>query len=233
MTTLRTLIVADEESKYIWDYFDRSKFRGIDLIISCGDLKPAYLSFLTTMIAAPLFYVHGNHDARMLDTPPEGCDNLEAKMQVIQGVRFIGFGGANSRSPKPFHYTERDVNHQITRRMQEISFHGGFDVLVSHAPARGLGDGDDQFHKGFSAYRTLLDLYKPAYHFHGHQHLNYGGAGRQSLSYGDTIIYNGFGYSILELKFDVFKKRRRISYIKARYDWSKAYGRQQYPRSVD
>ncbi|MDI9520914.1 MAG: metallophosphoesterase [Bacillota bacterium] len=231
MTMIRALVVADEESKYIWDYFDRSRFRDIDVIISCGDLKPTYLTFLTTMVSAPLLYVHGNHDAIMLKTPPEGCDNLELKMQVIKGVRFIGFGGANSRSPKPFHYTETDVNRQIVRRMQEISFHGGFDVLVTHAPAHGLGDGDDLFHKGFSAYRTLIDLYKPAYHFHGHQHLNYGGTGKRILTYGDTTIYNGFGYSILELEFDIPKKRKRISYIKARYDWSRAYGRQQSSRT--
>ena len=224
MTTIRALVVADEESKYIWDYFDRSKFRGIDVIISCGDLKPAYLSFLTTMVGAPLLYVHGNHDSRMLANPPGGCDNLELKMQVIKGIRFLGFGGANSRSPKPLHYTENDVARQVVRRMQEISWHGGFDVLVTHAPAHGLGDGEDQFHKGFHAYRSLLDLFSPSYHFHGHQHLNYG-SNKRLIEYGDTTIYNAFGYSILDLEFDLAPKRKRISYIKARFDWSKTYGR--------
>lgn len=225
MTRIRALVVADEESRFIWDYFDRSAFRGVDVILSCGDLKPSYLSFLTTMVSAPLIYVHGNHDGRMLLNPPEGCDNLEMGMQVIKGVRFLGFGGANSRSPKPFHYTEQEVARQVTRRMQEISFHGGFDVLVTHAPPFGLGDGEDAFHKGFRAYRALLDLFGPAYHFHGHQHLNYGG-GKRILQYGQTTVYNGFGYSVLDLDFSVPAKRRRISYLKARYDWSRAYGRQ-------
>ena len=226
MTKIRILAVADEESKYIWDYFDRKVFKGIDLIISCGDLKASYLSFLTTMVAAPLLYVHGNHDSRMLYHPPEGCDNLELKMHVIKGIRIIGFGGANSRSPKPFHYTEQDVARQVTRRMQEISHHGGFDILVTHAPAHGLGDGEDAFHKGFRAYRTLLDLYKPAYHFHGHQHLNYGASNQRLITYGPTQIYNAYGYSILDLQFQLAPKRKRISYIKARYEWSRAYGRQ-------
>lgn len=226
MTQIRALVVADEESRFIWDYFDRSIFRGIDVIISCGDLKPSYLSFLTTMVSAPLLYVHGNHDGRMLTTPPEGCDNLELKMQTIKGVRFLGFGGANSRSPKPFHYSETEVARQITKRIQEISFHGGFDVLVTHAPAHGLGDGEDVFHKGFTAYRVLLDLFRPAYHFHGHQHLNYGKSGKRLITYGSTQIYNAFGYSILDLEFNPAPKRKRISYIKARYDWSRAYGKQ-------
>jgi len=225
LTRIRALVVADEESCYIWDYFDRSVFQGVDVIISCGDLKASYLSFLTTMVAAPLLYVHGNHDARFLVSPPEGCDNLELKMHVIKGIRFLGFGGANSRSPKPFHYTEQEVARQVTRRMQEISFHGGFDVLVTHSPAFGLGDGQDAFHKGFIAYRTLLDLYRPAYHFHGHQHLNYGSS-KRLIQYGPTTIYNSFGYSLLDLEFQTASKRNRISYIKARYDWSRAYGKQ-------
>ncbi len=225
MVHLRVLAVADEESRFIWDYFDRSLFRGVDVILSCGDLKPSYLSFLTTMVSAPLFYVHGNHDGRMLEQPPEGCVSLEEEMQVVKGVRFIGFGGCNSRNPKPFHYREQDVARQVTRRMQEISWHGGFDVLVTHSPASGLGDGEDPFHRGFRAYRTLLDLYQPAWHFHGHQHLNYG-RGKRSLQHGATQIYNAFGYSLLDLAFDPPPRRKRASYIKARFDWGRAYGKQ-------
>ncbi len=226
MDRIRVLVVADEESGYIWDHFDRSAFRGVDLILSCGDLKPSYLSFLTTMVAAPLFYVHGNHDARMLTEPPEGCDNLEDRMRVFRGVRFLGFGGCNSRSPKPFHYSEAEMGRRVARRMQEISFHGGFDVLVTHAPAQGLGDGEDAFHRGFRAYRTLLDLYEPAFHFHGHQHLSYG-AGQRILTHGATTVCNAGGYSVMDLTFQSLpEKRRRTSYIKARYDWGKAYGKQ-------
>ena len=52
------MVIADEESKYLWDFFDKSKLEGVDLIISCGDLNPNYLSFLTTFAAAPVLYVH-------------------------------------------------------------------------------------------------------------------------------------------------------------------------------
>lgn len=226
MVQIRALVVADEESKFIWDYFDRSAFQGVDVILACGDLKPSYLTFLTTMVSAPLFYVYGNHDAHMLTNPPEGCDNLETKMQVVKGVRFLGFGGCLSQSPKPLHYTEAEAARQITRRMQEISFNGGFDVLVTHAPALGLGDGEDRFHQGFLAYRVLLDMFRPAYHFHGHQHLNYGKGNNRIIQYGQTQIYNAFGYSVLDLKFETPSRAKRISYIKTRYDWGRAYGKQ-------
>lgn len=42
---MKILLLADVESKYLWDYFEKEKLDGIDLIISCGDLKAEYLSF--------------------------------------------------------------------------------------------------------------------------------------------------------------------------------------------
>ena len=59
---MKILFIADEESKIYWDFFKKEQFEGIDLIISCGDLKPEYLSFLATMTTVPVLYVRGNHD---------------------------------------------------------------------------------------------------------------------------------------------------------------------------
>lgn len=222
MAKLRALVVADQESKYLWDYFDRANFPGIDVIISCGDLKHSYLSFLTTMLSAPLLYVPGNHDGSYLRQPPEGCEDLTEKMVTIKNLRFIGFGGANSSSPKPFHYSEREVAKQVIKRMPEICTNGGFDVLVTHAPPFGLGDGEDSFHKGFLAYVALLEQFQPSYHLHGHQHMNYGGA-RQQMRHQNTQIHNSYGYKVLDL--DIKRgKHKRLSYIMTRYNWGKIYG---------
>lgn len=223
MPTVKALIVADQESDYIWDHFDRTVFSGIDVIISCGDLHASYLSFLTTMIAAPLLYVPGNHDAKYITRPPEGCDDLTESMHVIKGVRFVGFGGCNSQSPKPFHYSEADVVRQVAGRMSEIARHGGFDVLVTHTPAAGLGDGEDAFHKGFMAYRMLLDQFRPSFHFHGHMHASYGPT-KQRIKYDNTVIVNGYGYQIVDITVPE-RQRGRISYIKMRYEWRVRNGR--------
>ena len=51
---MKILVVSDREEPYIWDYFDMERFRDVDLVLSCGDLKAEYLSFLVTMIKAPL-----------------------------------------------------------------------------------------------------------------------------------------------------------------------------------
>ena len=77
---LRILAVSDEESKFIWEHFDPELFRGVDLILSCGDLKASYLSYLVTMIPAPLFYVYGNHDGNYARNPPLGCQSIDGRV---------------------------------------------------------------------------------------------------------------------------------------------------------
>ena len=74
---MKILFLADEESKMYWEYFKKEDFKGIDVIVSCGDLNPSYLSFLTTMVGVPLLYVHGNHDDKYNVKPPEGCICIE------------------------------------------------------------------------------------------------------------------------------------------------------------
>ena len=96
---MRILAIADEESPYLWDYFEKSKLEGIDLIISCGDLAPEYLSFLATFTSAPVLYVHGNHDTKYDEHPPSGCISIEDQIYVYQGVRILGLGGSMRYRP--------------------------------------------------------------------------------------------------------------------------------------
>ena len=53
--SMKILLVSDKENDYIWDHFEPARFKDIELIISCGDLQPSYLSFLVTMVNVPLF----------------------------------------------------------------------------------------------------------------------------------------------------------------------------------
>ena len=93
---MKILLLADEESKYLWDYFDKSKLEGIDLIISCGDLSPQYLSFLATFSHAPVLYVHGNHDVCYKDLENEvemkalknALGNLSERERIIVDLRY-------------------------------------------------------------------------------------------------------------------------------------------------
>ena len=43
---MKILIVADEECASLWDYYVPGRLKEYDLILSAGDLKAAYLSFV-------------------------------------------------------------------------------------------------------------------------------------------------------------------------------------------
>ena len=79
---MKILVLADVESKYLWDYFEKEKLDGIDLILSCGDLRSEYLSFLASFAKVPILYVRGNHDDNYAFKEPEGCVCIEDKIYV-------------------------------------------------------------------------------------------------------------------------------------------------------
>ncbi len=145
---MRILAIADEESKVLWDYFDKSMLEGIDLIISCGDLDPRYLSFLVTFYTGPVLYVHGNHDGRYEQIPPEGCTCIEDKIFVYKGIRILGLGGSMRYKPGPHQYTEGEMKKRVKRLRFQLLRRRGFDILVTHAPAYQLNDGRDLPHQG-------------------------------------------------------------------------------------
>ena len=136
---MRILALSDTESPALWDFFKPERLKGIDVIISCGDLDPHYLSFLATFFHGPVLYVHGNHDACYENTPPEGCICIEDRVYVYRGVRFLGLGGSMRYKPGPHQYTEKQMRLRILRLWFQLLRRRGFDVLVTHAPARGPG----------------------------------------------------------------------------------------------
>jgi Predicted phosphoesterases, related to the Icc protein len=196
---LKILLISDEEDKYLWDYYRPGRFDGIDLILSAGDLKPEYLSFLVTMANRPLLYIHGNHDGRYEAFPPEGCDCIDDRLVVVNGLRILGLGGCPLYSGGPHQYTERQMRLRIWRLGRKIRRAGGVDIVLTHAPVRGYGDMDDITHRGFEAFLPLLERWKPRYLVHGHIHLNYGVRFPHVLTYGDTTLINACGRYLLEI----------------------------------
>lgn len=194
---MKILLISDKEEPYLWDYFDADRYKDIELIISCGDLKTEYLTFLVTMINVPLLYVPGNHDTRYIKNPPGGCESIDGKFINFKGIRIVGFGGSYCYNNKEYQYTEKQMKDRISKLWLKLWLNKGFDILVSHAPAYELGDGSDLCHKGFLSFRRLLDKYSPKFFFHGHQHLNYAHNSR-IIKYKNTTIVNSYGYHIIE-----------------------------------
>jgi len=82
----------------------------------------------------------------------------------------------------------------MRRRIRKLRFqlwrHKGVDIVVTHAPPRGIGDGEDPAHAGFEALLELIDRYEPQYLLHGHVHLRYGHDIPQQIPYGETAVCN-------------------------------------------
>ena len=195
---MKILAIGDEESKYLWDFFDKSKLEGVDLIISCGDLDPRYLSFLATFSNVPVLYVHGNHDEIYDTVPPEGCICIEDKVYVHKGVRIMGLGGSMRYRPGSHQYTEMEMRMRYAKMKLRFQLIGGVDILVTHAPARQLNDGEDLPHQGFQVFRSILDTYHPKYFLHGHVHMQYGRKHKRNDVYHDTQIINVFERYVFE-----------------------------------
>ena len=196
---MKILFLSDEECPALWDYYVPGRLADYQLIISCGDLKPSYLSFLVTMARCPVLYVHGNHDTRYRDNPPEGCDCIDGKVVEYNGIRIMGLGGCRKYHPGDHQYTDRQMRGRILKLRWPLRKARGIDILVTHAPAEGLGDAEDVAHWGFPSLRTFLDRYRPAYHVHGHVHMTYGQNISRTMDYNGTTIINAYERYTLEL----------------------------------
>ncbi len=196
---MKILLIADEESKIYWDFFKKEQFEGIDLIISCGDLKPEYLSFLATMTAVPVLYVRGNHDDKYEKYPPEGCTCIENRIYKFNGIRILGLGGSYRYKPGLNQYTELQMARRVSKLFLKIKLNRGFDILVTHSPAKGVHDGEDMCHRGFQVFNRLIEKYHPKYFVHGHVHMNYGRQFPREDYIGDTCVVNAFERYVIEI----------------------------------
>jgi len=203
---MKILAIGDQESKLLWDFYERGMLDGIDLIISCGDLNPRYLSFLVTMANVPVLYVHGNHDTKYGKIPPEGCTCIEDMIYVHEGIRILGLGGSRRYKPGEHQYTEREMQKRVKKLRYKLWRSKGFDILVTHSPAYHLNDGEDLPHRGFGVFLDLMDKYKPKFFLHGHVHMTYGRQYKRYDKYGDTHVINVFERCIFDFEAENVKE---------------------------
>lgn len=196
---MRILAVSDEECEALWDYYQPGRLDNYDLILSCGDLKAAYLTFLVTMGNKPLLYVPGNHDKGYLQKPPDGCVDIDCGLVTFNGYRILGLGGCLRYNPGPYQYTEE----QMYRRLNKLRFAlwraGGVDIVITHAPPKGVGDREDPAHRGFETFLELIDKYSPTYLLHGHVHARYDIQAPRERRYRTTQVINVSERYVLEL----------------------------------
>ena len=196
---MKILVLADQECPALYDHYVPGRLAEYALIISCGALNAKYLSFIVTMARVPVLYVHGNHDVGYSRTPPEGCDCIEDDIVVYKGLRILGLGGCKKYYDAPHQYSEWEMRKRIRKLRRKLWQHGGVDIVVTHAPPMGIGDGNDIAHEGFEAFLDLILRYEPKYLLHGHVHLNYGIDQTRVREWNGTKVINACERYVLEI----------------------------------
>ncbi len=211
----RVLVVADEISPVIHDAGVR-RMRP-DLVLGAGDLPWDYLEFLSSMLDVPVVFVPGNHDPEVeaplsgfrgwltsngmpaQDPRPLGGINADESVIDVAGLRIAGLGGSIRHNDGPNQYTQDEFTKRARRLMKVVGKRGGgVDVLLTHSPPRGLGDGDDACHVGFDVLQEVIETLRPRWHLHGHIHPY--GQRQPDRPLGDTTIRNVVPYRLMEIE---------------------------------
>lgn len=217
MSRLKILAVTDQVVDSLHSPNVKNRFGDVDLIISCGDLPYTYLDYLVTVLGKPLYFVYGNHDrdyeyteSGRRNLAPQGAMSLD--MRVVKGpggLVLAGLEGSISYDRDSSHqYTQEQMDRRATqlaaRLVSHRMRHGRyFDILVTHSPPFGVGDGPDPAHVGFRAFNTLIQRFKPRLLLHGHQHRYYGPYGIPPCTQvGATRVMNVYPYQLIEWEDD-------------------------------
>lgn len=152
----------------------RRQYSDIGMVVSCGDMRPHYLDFITSIIGAPLFYVRGNHDEIYADEPPGGID-LHGQVVEFGGITMAGLEGCIRYNKGEIQYTQMQMHGKVLSLGPAILWNRWarrrhIDLFVTHSPARDIHDGKDFAHRGFDSFRNFMRWFRPRYMLHGHVH---------------------------------------------------------------
>lgn len=208
---MKILAISDQEMPEVYNSNMKTRFSDINLIISCGDLPPAYLDFVISMLDRPLYFVHGNHVQKIRDeegnihTEPSGAINLHENVlyDEVNDLILAGIEGSLIYNFAPYQYSQKRmwkmVYSLVPRLMlNKITYGRYLDIFVTHAPSAGIHDDDDPAHRGVDAFRWLIETFKPRLHLHGHIHI-YNPFTPRETQYKDTRIINTFGFREISL----------------------------------
>ncbi len=213
------LAVSDEVDEGL--YADLGPVRAAELVVACGDLPFEYLGYLMNGLDVPLVFVPGNHDPDLSGyrssragltlraglparAPwPDGAVNADGRIVDVAGLRLAGLGGCRRYGSGPNQYSDRQLAaraRSLRRRQRWQRLRDGrpVDVLLTHAPPRGVGDGADPPHWGFTALHGLVARLQPAMLLHGH--VLHCDAATPDRPLGRTAVRNVAGRLLLDIQ---------------------------------
>ncbi len=183
---MRLLILADQESWLPLPALIAA--HAPDVVVTLGDLAPDMLDPLGRF-ALPVLGVYGNHDdGRYLQAA--NTTNLHLTQATVGGLVFAGFEGCvQYRRGAPLQYTQQQAV-RLARRLPAA------DILISHAPPRGIHEEpDDRAHEGFDGLRAYDLRAAPQLHLHGHTPA----PARRAQRLGETTVVHVVGHHVMEI----------------------------------
>jgi uncharacterized protein len=204
-TGMKILAVSDEERAIIYNPAITKRFGDVDLVISCGDLPYYYLEYIISTLNKPLYYVRGNHAAKVeysegseRTSPWGGFDLHRRCKQDESGLLLAGIEGSLQYNFGPHQYSDTQMWFMVWKMVPCFLWnklhHGRFiDIFVTHASPYKIHDMDDRAHRGVKAFRWIIDVFKPAYFLHGHIHVYRPDTITETVV-SETRVMNVFGY---------------------------------------
>ncbi|MCY4060971.1 MAG: metallophosphoesterase family protein [Chloroflexi bacterium] len=201
---MKILCVSDTEMPQLHNAVNlRRQYNDVDMIISCGDMRPNYLDFITSIIGAPLFYVRGNHDEIYHDEPPGGID-LHGQILEYGGLVLAGLEGSIRYNKGEIQYTQAQMHSKVLGLAPSVMWNRwargrGIDLFVTHSPARDIHDGKDFAHRGFDSFLNFMKWFRPRYMLHGHVH-TWDRRKTVRTQFESTCVLNINPFTVLELE---------------------------------
>ena len=214
---MKILCVSDQVDPLVYSLNMRERFRDIDLVLSAGDLPSEYLGFITSMLNRPLVYVSGNHDLDKAKSQSSlwggdsgygqqdqehGAIDSSFRLWREDGLILLGLPGSMLYNGGSNQFTEAAMAVRIALLVPRLLWNKlvkgrAVDIVLTHAPPRGIHDRDDPCHRGFKSFLWLMKTFKPRWLVHGHIHL-YDLADVRVTVFEGTTVVNAFGHWILD-----------------------------------
>jgi Icc-related predicted phosphoesterase len=200
---MKILALSDEVVEQVYSTEVRERYRQVDLILGCGDLPAYYLEYVESQLNVPLLFVPGNHDPDNFRVP--GGQDIDGRVARVQNLTVTGLGGSRRYKADGRHqYSETEMHLRLIPMLPRLLWRRlrlgyGADILVTHAPPKGIHDAPDLAHTGFDAFHRLIRAIRPRLVLHGHVHLWTGKETRETQLEG-TRILNVFPVQLIDLE---------------------------------
>jgi len=216
---VKILCISDQIDPLVYSPSIKERFSDIDMILCAGDLPLDYLDFIISSLNKPLFFVFGNHhtedlryfkiswNSQLIEDNREyfSCGAIHAGSKVVMEDNFIvaGLGGSMRYNNGNNQFTEFQMFFEALKLVPGLLWNrlvrGRFlDVLLTHAPPKGIHDKNDKCHWGFKTFLWLMKTFKPKYLVHGHIHL-YDLLAVRRTKWQNTTVINAYGHYVIDM----------------------------------